>query len=47
MCSVKILDYKLSADLYKEVFNLDLKIAKDGLYRITKDKLFHSFSAAR
>ena len=27
MCSVKIFDYKINADLNKNVFNLDLKIA--------------------
>ena len=30
MCPVKIFDYKLNADLNKKVFNLDLKIAKEG-----------------
>ena len=39
MCSVKIFDYK-------KVFNLDLKIAKEGLSRITKGKLFHPLGAA-
>ena len=43
MCSVKIFDYKINADLNKNVFNLDLKIAKEGLSRISKGKLFHSF----
>ena len=28
MCSVKIFDYKINADLNKNVFNLDLKIAR-------------------
>ena len=42
MCSVKIIDYKLNADLNKKVFNLDLNIAKEGLSRITKGKLFYS-----
>ena len=28
MCSVKIFDYKINADLKENVFNLDLKIAK-------------------
>ena len=46
MCSVKIFDYKINADLNKNVFNLDLKIAKEGLSRISKGKLFHSFGAA-
>ena len=46
MCSVKMFDYKINADLKKNVFNLDLKIAKEGLPRITKGKLFHSFGAA-
>ena len=36
MCSVKIFDYKINADLNKNVFNLDLKIAKEGLSRISK-----------
>ena len=27
MCPVKIFDYKINADLNKNVFNLDLKIA--------------------
>ena len=40
MCSVKVFDYKLNADLNKKLFDLDLKIAKEGLSRITKDKLF-------
>ena len=31
MCPVKIFDYKLKADLNKKNFNLDLKIAKEGL----------------
>ena len=39
MCSVKEFYYKLNADLNKKV---DLKIAKEGLSRITKGKLFHS-----
>ena len=43
MCSVKILDYKINADLNKNVFNLDLKIAKEGLSRISIGKLLHSF----
>ena len=38
MCSVKIFDYKINADLNKNVFNLDLKIAKEGLSRISKGK---------
>ena len=42
MCSVKIFDYKIIADLNKNVFNLDLKIAKEGLSRISKGKLFHT-----
>ena len=46
MCSVKILDYKLNVDLNKKVFNLDVKIVKEGLYRITKSNLFHSLGAA-
>ena len=46
MCSVKIFDYKKYADLNKNVFNLDLKIAKEGLTRISKSKLCHSFGAA-
>ena len=46
MWSVKIFDYKINADLNKNVFNLDLKIAKEGLSRISKDKLFHSLGAA-
>ena len=46
MCSVKFFDYKISADLNKNVFNLDLKIVKEGLSRISKGKLFHSFGAA-
>ena len=46
MCSVKIFHYKLNADLNKKVFNLDLKIATEGLSRITKGKLFHSLEAA-
>ena len=46
MCSVKIFDYKLNADLNKNVFNLDLKITKEGLSRITKSKLLHSLGAA-
>ena len=46
MCSVKIFDYKINADLNKNVFNLDLKIAKEGLSRISIGKLFHSFGAA-
>ena len=45
MCPVKIFDYKLNADLNKKVFNLDLKIAKVGLCRINKGKLFHSLYA--
>ena len=36
MCPVKIFDYKLNADLNKNVFSLDLEIAKEGLSRITK-----------
>ena len=36
MCPVKIFDYKVNADLNKKVFNLDLKIAKEGISRITK-----------
>ena len=43
MCSVKIFDYKINADLNKNVFNLDLKITKEGLSRISKGKLFYSF----
>ena len=31
MCSVKIDDHKLNADLNKIVFNLEVKIAKEGL----------------
>ena len=46
MCSVKIFDYKLNANLNKKVFNLDLKIAKEGLSRITKGNVFHSLGAA-
>ena len=46
MCSVNILDYKLNAELNKKVFNLDLKIAKERLSRITKGKLFYSLGAA-
>ena len=46
MCSVKIFDYKINADLKKNVFNLDLKKAKERLSRISKSKLFHSFGAA-
>ena len=42
----KIFDYKINADLNKNVFNLDLKIAKEGLSRIYKGKLFHSLGAA-
>ena len=45
MCSVKLFDYKLNADLNKQVFNFDLKIAKEGLSRIAKGKLFHSLEA--
>ena len=45
MCSIKIFDYKINADLNKIVFNLDLKIAKEGLSRISKGTLFHSFGA--
>ena len=45
MCSVKIFDYKLNVDLNKKVFNLDLKLTKEGLSRITKGKLFHSLRA--
>ena len=36
MCSIKIFDYKINADLNKNVFNLDLKIAKEGLSQISK-----------
>ena len=36
MCPVKMFDYKVNADLNKKVFNLDLKISKEGLSRITK-----------
>ena len=46
MCSVKIFDYNLNSDLYKRVFNLDLKIANEVLSRITIGKLFHSLGAA-
>ena len=46
MCSVKIFDYKIKTDLNKNVFNLDLKIAKEGLSQISKGKLFHSLGAA-
>ena len=46
MCPVKIIDYKINADLNKNVFNLDLKIAKEGLSRISKGKLFYSIEAA-
>ena len=46
MCSVKIFDYKLNAELYKKVFNFGLKIAKEGLSRITKGKLFHFLGVA-
>ena len=46
MYSLKVFEYKLNADLNKKVFNLDLKIAKEGLSRITKGKLFHSLGAA-
>ena len=45
MCSVKIFDYKLNVNLNKKVFNLDLKISKEGLSRITKGKLLHSLRA--
>ena len=31
MCSVKIFDYKINADLNKNVFNLDLNLFKIGL----------------
>ena len=47
MCSVKIFDYKTNADLNKNVFNLDLQIAKEGLSRISKGKFFHSWSLSR
>ena len=30
MYSLRVFDYKLNADLNKKVFNLDLKIAKEG-----------------
>ena len=33
ICPVKIFDYKLNADLSEKVFNLDLKITKEGLCR--------------
>ena len=46
MCSVKIFDYKINVDLDKKVFNLDLKIANEGLSRISKGKVFHSLGAA-
>ena len=46
MCSVKVFDYKLNADLNKKAFNIAFKIAKEGLFRITKGKLFHSLGAA-
>ena len=47
MCSVKIFDYKLNADLNKKkVFNIDLKIAKKGLSRRNKYRLFNSLGAA-
>ena len=46
MCSVKLFDYKVNADINKKVFNLDLKIAKEGLSRVSKGKLFHSLGAA-
>ena len=46
MYSLRVFDYKLNADLNKKVFNLDLKIAKEGLPQITKGKLFHSLGAA-
>ena len=46
MCSVKIFDYKINADLNKNIFNPDLKRAKEGLSRISKSKLFHSLGAA-
>ena len=36
MCSVKIFDYKINADLNKNVFNLDLKIAKEGYLKYPK-----------
>ena len=45
MCSVKIFDYKINADLNKKVFNFDLKIDKEGISRISKGKLFHSLGA--
>ena len=41
MCSVQVFDCKLNADLNKKVFNLDLKIVKEGLSGITHGKLFH------
>ena len=30
MCTVKIIDYVLNADLNKKVFNVDIKITKKG-----------------
>ena len=46
MCLVKSIRLQTNVDLNKKVFNLDLKIAKEGLSRITKGKLFHSLGAA-
>ena len=46
MCSVKIFDYKINADLNENCFNSDLKIAKEGLSQISKGKLFYSLGAA-
>ena len=46
MCWVKIFDYKINADLNKNVFNLDLKLAEEGLSRISKGTLFYSLGAA-
>ena len=43
MCSVKVFNYKLNADLNKKVFHLDLKIAKERLSQITKGKWFQWF----
>ena len=41
MCKVKIVDYVVNAN-----FNIDLKIAKEGLSQITSGKLFFSLGAA-
>ena len=45
MCTVKVIDYVVNADLNTKVFNLGLIIAKEGLFWITSGKQYHSLGA--